>query len=469
MPKIPTFESGKTQMTTQATGAVSNIQISPQSSTAAALLPAAKAFTDYAVKKRDATEKIEAQKIILELQGESDKIKHSQKDNINEDEAIETFTNKFNQIVNNKLTSIKNKRVKKLVSDGMLLQNAENINTLKKNSFEALEKESIRIYNDTQASNIGKYKTATDEKQKEIYKSELFRQAETYNEIHELGENDLKRRKENIENALFITDAEGFIGSDEGVNLIKTIDPGDSKLNNETFSKAIFNVYKDKIESLSIKGDPNADFEQAEELLVELEKFERSNGHKVVDGAREKTFADLKQKILNESIGHNDLVFQIEQGKEVADYSKAQRSALGSSFYNSLVLEKSGATAKALANEAQSEYDKRYETWLSANSDASTFEKKQYAQELNLMLVDKYTEIELPQLTTFNLEKNRFNVQRELNQIELAASLYYENPDNPNLLKSLSKLNGYVDKEGNPDVNAFLNFYLPLIKSRQGS
>lgn len=351
----------------------------------------------------------------------------------------------------------------------MLLQNAENINTLKKNSFEALEKESIRIYNDTQASNIGKYKTATDEKQKEIYKSELFRQAETYNEIHELGENDLKRRKENIENALFITDAEGFIGSDEGVNLIKTIDPGDSKLNNETFSKAIFNVYKDKIESLSIKGDPNADFEQAEELLVELEKFERSNGHKVVDGAREKTFADLKQKILNESIGHNDLVFQIEQGKEVADYSKAQRSALGSSFYNSLVLEKSGATAKALANEAQSEYDKRYETWLSANSDASTFEKKQYAQELNLMLVDKYTEIELPQLTTFNLEKNKFNVQRELNQIELAASLYYENPDNPNLLKSLSKLNGYVDKEGNPDVNAFLNFYLPLIKNRQGS
>ena len=469
MPKIPTFESGKTQMTTQATGAVSNIQISPQSSTAAALLPVAKAFTDYAVKKRDATEKIEAQKIILELQGESDKIKHSQKDNINEDEAIETFTNKFNPIVNNKLTSIKNKRVKKLVSDGMLLQNAENINTLKKNSFEALEKESIRIYNDTQASNIGKYKTATDEKQKEIYKSELFRQAETYNEIHELGENDLKRRKENIENVLFITDAEGFIGSDEGVNLIKTIDPGDSKLNNETFSKAIFNVYQDKIESLSIKGDPNADFEQAEELLVELEKFERSNGHKVVDGAREKTFADLKQKILNESIGHNDLVFQIEQGKEVADYSKDQRSALGSSFYNSLVLEKSGATAKALANEAQSEYDKRYETWLSANSDASTFEKKQYAQELNLMLVDKYTEIELPQLTTFNLEKNRFNVQRELNQIELAASLYYENPDNPNLLKSLSKLNGYVDKEGNPDVNAFLNFYLPLIKSRQGS
>ena len=466
MPKIPTFTAGRTEMTTQSSGITSNVQISPNSTIAAALLPAADAVTNYAVKKRDATEKLESQKIVLELKAESDKIKHSQKDNINESEAIDIFKREFDPLVQKTVGNLKNKRVKKLVTDQMLLENAENVYTLKKQSFEAFEKESVRVYNDTQSSNIGKYKTSDDPKLKEKYKSELYRAAEIYNDAHNLGENDLKKRIEVIDNALFITDAEGFIGSDEGVNLIKTIDPGDSKLNNETFSKAMFNVYKDKIESITIKGDPDADFEQAQELLVELEKFERSNGHKVVDGAREKTFADLKQKILNESIGHDDLVFQIEQGAEVADYSKAQRSALGSSFYNSLVLEKSGATAKALANEAQSEYDKRYETWLGANSDATAFEKKQYAQELNLMLVDKYTEIELPQLTTFNLEKNKFNVQRELNQVQLAASLYYENPENPNLLKSLSKLNGYVDKKGNPDVNAFLNFYLPLIKSR---
>lgn len=466
MPKIPTFTAGRTEMTTQSSGITSNVQISPNSTIAAALLPAADAVTNYAVKKRDATEKLESQKIVLELKAESDKIKHSQKDNINESEAIDIFKREFDPLVQKTVGNLKNKRVKKLVTDQMLLENAENVYTLKKQSFEAFEKESVRVYNNTQSSNIGKYKTSDDPKLKEKYKSELYRAAEIYNDAHNLGENDLKKRKESIDNALFITDAEGFIGTDEGVNLIKTIDPGDSKLNNESFSKAMFDVYKDKIESLTIKGDPNADFEQAQELLVELEKFERSNGTKVIDGAREKTFADLKQKILNESISHDDLVFQIEQGAEVADYSKAQRSALGSSFYNSLVLEKSSATAKALANEAQSEYDKRYETWLGANSDATPFEKKQYAQELNLMLVDKYTEIELPQLTTFNLEKNKFNVQRELNQVELAASLYYENPENPNLLKSLSKLNGYVDKKGNPDVNAFLNFYLPLIKSR---
>lgn len=470
MPKIPTFTAGRTEMTTQASGVTTNIQINPNATIASAISSSTDALTNYAVKKRDATEKLEAQKIVLELKAESDKIKHSQKDNINEEDAINIFKQKFDPLVTKTVGSLKNKRVQKLVTDQMLLENAENIYTLKKQSFEAFEKESVRIYNDTQAANIGKYKTATDVKLKQKYKAELYNAAEVFNNAHDLGEADLKKRREVIDNALFITDAESLIGTDEGVELIKEQDPGAIKLNNETFSKSIFNTYKEKIESLTVKGDPNADFEQAQELLVELEKFERSNGHKVVDGKREKEFADLKQKILAESITHDDLVFQIEQGKEVADYSKAQRSALGTSFYNSLVLEKSTATAKALANEAQSEYDTRYETWLSANPNATTFEKKQYAQELNLMLVDKYTEVELPQLTTFSLEKNKFNVNRELNQVELAASLYYENPDNPNLLKSLAKLNGYVTKDNKPDVNAFLNFYLPLIKSRnQGS
>ena len=49
------------------------------------------------------------------------------------------------------------------------------------------------------------------------------------------------------------------------------------------------------------------------------------------------------------------------------------------------------------------------------------------------------------------------NVLRELNEVELAASTYYADPENPNMLKSLAKLNGYVDKKGQPDVNAFLN------------
>lgn len=469
MPKIPTFTSGQTQMTTQSTGVASNLQIDPKSSVAAALLPAADAVTTYAVKKRDATEKLEAQKVILELKAESDKLKHSQKDNINEDDAINTFKTQFEPIVNKTVSVIKNKRVKKLIQDGMILENAENIYTLKTQSFKAFEEESIKIYNDTQASNIGKYKTSDNQQQKDIYKNEMIRAAETYNDAHQLGENDLKKRIDNINNALFLTDSEDLIGTDGGVEAIKKLDTGDMKLNNETFSESMYKLYSDKIESLTIKGDPNADYEQAQSLLVELENFERSNGTKVIDGVREKKFADLKTKILTESITHDDLMFQIVQGKEVTEYKNAQSKALSGAFYNPMILEKSGATAKALSNEAIAEYETRYDSWLNANQQASPFEKKQFALELNLMLVDKYTEVDLEQLTTFNLEKNKFNINRELNEVELAASTYYADPENPNMLKSLAKLNGYVDKKGKPDVNGFLNFYLPLIKSRQNS
>ena len=158
MPKIPTFTAGRTEMTTQSSGVTSNIQISPNSTIAAALLPAADAVTNYAVKKRDATEKLEAQKIVLELKAESDKIKHSQKDNINESEAINIFKTEFDPLVQRTVGNLKNKRVKKLVTDQMLLENAENVYTLKKQSFEAFEKESVKVYNDTQSANIGKNK-----------------------------------------------------------------------------------------------------------------------------------------------------------------------------------------------------------------------------------------------------------------------------------------------------------------------
>ena len=444
MPKIPTFRSGQTEMTTQTASVTSNIQIDPRLSIASALLPAANAVTDYAVKKRDATEKLQAQKVILDLKSEADKIIYSQKDNIDEEESVNTFSKGFNPLVTKTINNQKNRRIKKLIQDGMILENAENIYKLKTQSFEAFEKESVKIYNDTQASNIGKYKTADNKEQKDIAANEMIRAAETYNDAHQLGKNDLKKRVENIKNALFVTDAESLIGTDGGAEAIKSLDTGEGLLNNEVFS--------------------NADFEQAEKLLIEMEKSKRSNGYKIIDDGREKIFGTLKQKVLTEKIGHDDLMFQIEQGKTVADYSDAQKTSLGGAFYNPMIMEKSGATAKALSNEAKAEYDIRYDEYLNTNSNAIPFEKQQFALELNLMLVDKYSEVTIEQLSTFNLDRNKFNVRREKIEIQTNLELYKANPKLPNKLKSLAKLNGYVDKDGKADVYAFLNVYKDVLK-----
>ncbi len=147
MPKIPTFTAEKS-ITSEPSSVVSNIKLSPRSTVASALIPAAKQVQTYAIKKRDNEEKLQAKKTLLELKAESDKIIESQKDNPNEEESIGVWENSFKQLSNNKLANIKNKRIKKLVEDSLELENLESVYHLKTNSFKAYEKQSIQVYND---------------------------------------------------------------------------------------------------------------------------------------------------------------------------------------------------------------------------------------------------------------------------------------------------------------------------------
>ena len=142
MPKIPTF-TARGRLTAEASGVRTGIQVSPTATVAAALLPAADAITNYSIKKRNNEEKLVADKIILELQSESDKIIQSQKENIVEEDAVNNWKNTFTPLVNQKISTIKNRRVKNLVETGIDLQNSTSIYELKKNSFEAYQGESL--------------------------------------------------------------------------------------------------------------------------------------------------------------------------------------------------------------------------------------------------------------------------------------------------------------------------------------
>ena len=73
MPKIPTYTS-KGRITAEGTSVATNLRISPTASTAASLLPAADAITEYHIKQRDNNEKLEARKTFYEMKSESDKI-----------------------------------------------------------------------------------------------------------------------------------------------------------------------------------------------------------------------------------------------------------------------------------------------------------------------------------------------------------------------------------------------------------
>ncbi len=469
MPKIPTFES-TARPTTDVGAVTTGIQVSPTSTVAARLLPASNQLANYAIKKRDNEEKLIAKKAILELKSESDKIIESQKDNISEDESINNWKQTFTPLIKQKTSSIENRRVRKLVEDGINLENSESIYHLKQNSFKAYEKESAKIYNDDINADVAKFKAETNPTLKDKYRDQLYLKAELYNEEHMLGSNDLKKRIEAIDSVLLLTDADSFIGTPDAVEKIKKIDKdinGTKFLSDEIFNNSIYNSYKQKIESVAVKGDPNADYEEAERLLNELENFERYNGSKTVSGKREAEFATLKQKILTESIGHDTFVRKIEQGNKFFEYQTEQKKLLESSFFNSFIPTLSKSIDKERAVESGLEYDERIDLYVQLNQDATYAEQQQYARQLRIDLQDKYEKVTTEQITSFNLEENKFNVIREAKDINRSYQEYLANPEAKNILKTLSKLNGYVDESGKPDVEMFLNDYTKILKQRQ--
>ena len=469
MPKIPTFES-TARPTTDVGAVTTGIQVSPTSTIAAKLLPASDQLANYAIKKRDNEEKLIAKKAILELKSESDKIIQSQKDNISEQESINNWKQTFTPLIKQKTSTITNRRVRKLVEDGINLENSESIYHLKQNSFKAYEEESAKIYNDDINADVAKFKAETNPNLKDKYRDQLYLKAELYNEEHMLGSNDLKKRIEAIDSVLLLTDADSLIGTPDAVEKIKQIDKdinGTKFLSDEIFNNSIYNSYKQKIESIAVKGDPNADYEEAERLLNELENFERYNGSKTVSGKREAEFATLKQKILTESIGHDTFVRKIEQGNKFFEYQTEQKKLLESSFFNSFIPTLSKSIDKERAVESGLEYDERIDLYVQLNQDATYAEQQQYARQLRIDLYDKYEKVTTEQITSFNLEENKFNVIRETDKIIEAKNNYIEDPKAKNILITMSRLNGYVDEEGNPEVIRFYNDYIKILKSRQ--
>ena len=469
MPKIPTF-TAQGRPTADAPGVVSNIQISPTSTVAASLLPAAEKTSKYFIKQRDNTEKLEAKKIALEIKAEGDKIIQSQKNNPNEEEAINIYKQEFKPIFEQKISTIKNRRVKKLVEQAIDLENSESIYHLKTNSFKAYETESTKVYNDEMGIGVNKYKATDNPILKVKYKTDLKDKAEKFNKEHMLGANDLKKRLEAIDTVLLLTDADSFIGLPNAEKQIANLDSslkGETFLSNENFNKSIYNSYEAKINSLAVEGDPNADYDEAIRLINELENFKRYNGNKVVSGTIEKYFAQLKERVLGESIRHEDKVTKIKQGNDFFEYSKGQKDILELAFFNRFDASFNKPANREMAFEAGQEFDQRIDDYLAANPDASYPEQQEYARELRMNIIDKYENVKIEQVSAFNLTSNKFNVNRDKDAISKLKAEYDADPSKPNNLKSLAKLNGFVDEKGNPDVGAFLNAYTLILQDRE--
>ena len=463
MPKIPTF-TATGRPTADAPGVRTGIQVSPTATIGATLLPAAETITNYSIKKRNNEEKLVADKIILELDAESDKIIQSQKQNIVEEDAINNWKNTFTPLVNQKLSTIKNRRVKNLVERGIDLQNSTSIYQLKKNSFEAYQGDSLVNVNNKITSNIGKYATSDNPIMKVKYKTITKQIIKDYVEEFNLPKNVLDQKLEAADRDFLLSDINQFAGQVNGAEQINNLDislKGTNFLNDEDFGAGVYSAYNNKISELTVKGNPNSDYDRALELVDELKNFKRSNGYKVDTGKLSVQISNLEQKVLTEKISHDSLIRKQGDNRLFYDYSESLKKDLSQSIadpYGQPEL-----FDRMAATEIEQEFDKRINNYVSANPDATLEEKRAYARSVTFVLKNKYEDNKILKQSEFNLQLSATDLIDQYNTTisdmkKLADGTLDQ--DTIESYESLARANGYQD------IQSFMNDYIPILESQ---
>jgi hypothetical protein len=220
MPKIPTFEA-RGRITAEPAGVQTNIKISPTAAPAAAIADIARVAENYYIKQRDTAEKIESAKKVFEVKGELDKYIESEKENINEDNAINNFKTKYNNYINQQLGTITNSRVKKRIQQNLDLELSEYIYNIKNNSYKALEKDSLLNINNELNSLSGKYATTDNSILKVKYKTQAKDKIREFAQDFDLPKNVLNKKLEAVDRNFLLADMNQLVGFENGVEQIK--------------------------------------------------------------------------------------------------------------------------------------------------------------------------------------------------------------------------------------------------------
>lgn len=469
MPKIPTY-TAQTRITSDVADIKTQYQAPLTGGPIAQLVPAIQKLNDYYVAQQDLTEKIEAKKETFIIKGEADKFLKQEENNFNETNAIQNFTNKWNQLTKQKLEGVSNIGVRNRIKQNLDLEYGDYVYNIKKQSFKALETESVNTYNTEQSTLAAKYQSTTNAIIKAETKAKALNLASDFTKSMQLSPVDEINKRNAVMRDYFLIDLDPVIGTANAKENFTKMDEAfgaEKFIKDDELSKALFTTYKEKISKIAVKGDPNSDYDRAIQIANEFETLQRASGKKVLTGKLQSDWSDFKQNLLSESVAHEELKTKVVQGTEVNEYSVAQKDILQKTFYNAIVPDLSGQRNKTLATESGFEYDQRFNQYLAANPSASKLEKKLYAKELSTLLIDKYRDADIAKITTFDLQNNKFNIVRNKQEIADAIVSYNANPNEKNILKTLASLNGFKDKNGNPDINRFLKEYQKVIQARQ--
>ena len=209
MPKIPTF-TATAEMTTRPSGIQTNLQASMKDSPLTALEPALAQVNKYYLKQRDIREKTDAKKKALEVFNEADTIVADLENNSNEEEALSIFNEKFKTILNTKLGTTDNARIKSLLQNNVDINLPKKISAIKTNSRNALELD-MKITHDNDQNVLANEYLFADQEGKKIILNQAINNEISY--ANDIGLSDISRQEnvDKIKQSYFISDVNNLI------------------------------------------------------------------------------------------------------------------------------------------------------------------------------------------------------------------------------------------------------------------
>ena len=299
MPKIPTFTT-QARPTAEVGSITSNIKLDPTKTMAGALSVAAGSIQDYYIKQRDNVEKLEAKKKYFELKGQSDLIIEKNKNNADEFGAISSYTEEFNSFKTQELSKIQNKRVKKKIEEYLALEEIQGISAIKKNSFNAFEKDSTSIYNTEQETLAGKYTIETDPVKKNLIIKQRKEAAIEFNNMHQLGKAALDKELKKIDNDSILFDVDVLMSKKQyGAAKAMLSDPKNlSKIDNEQRQKKLITIEKESAE-LNENNYYASNLLKGNNVLIGA-KFTSTTEKKAVQHTERILFSSAQKNKLNE-------------------------------------------------------------------------------------------------------------------------------------------------------------------------
>ena len=256
MPKIPTFEA-RGRITAEPAGIQTGIQVSPTASPAAALADVARVAENYYIKQRDNNEKLEARKTFYEMKAESDKIINKYENNPDNEVSVNTYNEEFGFYKNEKLSQVKNKRVKKRLEDLLSIDQSEAVYKIKKNSFKAFEINEAQSYNDGQNILANEYALETSQKEKEKKLNQRIELAMEHGDMHLKGKAWLDKETLKIKSDSVIFDVDQQLGLNNYNGAKQLLIKNKNNVDSDEFNKKLLLINKQFSEALGNKNLDN--------------------------------------------------------------------------------------------------------------------------------------------------------------------------------------------------------------------